>query len=163
MMRGGTGSGSSDQGSVATERAAANRGMFWRVIRRSLFANRGRLLVILLALGAGAAITAALLNLQVDAKRRLTDEFRTFGTNVVIAAGSSAMSNESPHLLSDSVFAHLSESMDASIPKAEFLYGIVDAAKIADAKDQNTGPGTKVILAGFEYSGTHPEQVLSSS
>jgi len=61
-----------------------DRKMFWRIIRRLLAANRGRLTVILLALGAGAAITAALLNLQIDAKRRITTEFRTFGPNVVI-------------------------------------------------------------------------------
>src|SRR6266404_6154542 len=61
-----------------------DRKMFWRIMRRLLAANRGRLFVILLALGAGAAITAALLNLQVDAKRRLTTEFRAFGPNVVI-------------------------------------------------------------------------------
>src|SRR5260370_34964149 len=62
-----------------------DRKMFWRIVRRLLAANRGRLFVILLALGAGAAVTAALLNLQVDAKRRLTTEFRAFGPNVVIA------------------------------------------------------------------------------
>jgi putative ABC transport system permease protein len=62
-----------------------NRTMFWRIIRRLLVANRGRLFVILLALSAGAAVTAALLNLQVDAKRRLTSEFRAFGPNVIIA------------------------------------------------------------------------------
>jgi len=37
--------------------------------------------VILLALGAGAAVTSALLNLQIDAKRRLTTEFRALGAN----------------------------------------------------------------------------------
>ena len=63
-----------------------NRSMFWRIIRRLVFAHRGRLFVILLALGAGAAITAALLNLQVDAKRRLTSEFRAFGPNLVISS-----------------------------------------------------------------------------
>jgi putative ABC transport system permease protein len=62
-----------------------NRTMFWRIVRRMLAANRSRLLVLLLALGAGAAITAALLNLQIDAKRRLTTEFRAFGANIVIA------------------------------------------------------------------------------
>jgi putative ABC transport system permease protein len=65
--------------------SSANRKMFWRIIRRLLAANPSRLFVILLALGAGAAITAALLNLQVDAKRRLTTEFRSFGANVIIA------------------------------------------------------------------------------
>ena len=62
-----------------------SRPMFWRIVRRLIAANRGRLIVILLALGAGAAVTAALLNLQVDAKQRLTNEFRVFGANVVVA------------------------------------------------------------------------------
>jgi putative ABC transport system permease protein len=74
---------------------ATNRAMFWRIIRRLLGANRGRLFVILLALGAGAAVTAALLNLQVDANRRLTTEFRAFGPNVLILPkGSWAASSE---------------------------------------------------------------------
>ncbi len=59
--------------------------MFWRIIRRLLTANYGRLFVILLALGAGAAVTAALLNLQIDAKKRLTTEFRALGANVIVA------------------------------------------------------------------------------
>jgi ABC-type lipoprotein release transport system permease subunit len=63
---------------------ATNRAMFWRIIRRLFGANPGRLFVMLLALGAGAAVTAALLNLQVDAKRRLTTEFSIFGPNALI-------------------------------------------------------------------------------
>ena len=77
---------------------ATNRAMFWRIIRRLFGANPGRLFVMLLALGAGAAVTAALLNLQVDAKRRLTTEFRAFGPNVlIIPRGSSAASSETLH------------------------------------------------------------------
>ncbi len=141
-----------------------DRKMFWRIMRRLLGANRGRLFVILLALGAGAAITSALLNLQVDAKRRLTSEFRAFGPNVVIAPNDSGMSAESPQFLNDSLFADLAEGMDSSsVPKAEFLYGIVDAAKVPAAKDHKPGAGTKAILAGFGYSGSRPEQVLSSA
>ena len=78
-----------------SDTSGTNRAMFWRIICRLLGANRGRLFVILLALGAGAAVTAALLNLQVDAKRRLTTEFRAFGPNVVIVPkGSSSFSSE---------------------------------------------------------------------
>ena len=76
-----------------TELRALNRAMFWRILRRLLGANRGRLFVMLLALGAGAAVTAALLNLQVDAKRRLTTEFRAFGANVLIVPKGSSSSN----------------------------------------------------------------------
>jgi len=77
------------------DRRMSNRAMFWRIIRRLFGANPGRLFVMLLALGAGAAVTAALLNLQVDARRRLTTEFRAFGPNVlIIPKGSSAASSE---------------------------------------------------------------------
>ena len=83
-----------------------DRKMFWRIIRRIFVANRGRLFVILLALGAGATVTAALLNLQVDAKRRLTTEFRAFGPNVVIV----------PNDSSSSTSRTLSESAARSVP-----------------------------------------------
>src|SRR5207248_11394424 len=80
---------------MMTALRALNRAMFSRILRRLLGANRGRLFVMLLALGAGAAVTAALLNLQVDAKRRLTTEFRTFGPNVlIIPKGSSTTGSE---------------------------------------------------------------------
>jgi putative ABC transport system permease protein len=80
---------------MMADRRATNRAMFWRIIRRLLGANRGRLFVMMLALGAGAAVTAALLNLQVDAKRRLTTEFRAFGPNVlIIPKGSSTTGSE---------------------------------------------------------------------
>src|ERR1700687_4898646 len=68
-----------------SEARSTNRSMFWRIVRRLLTANRGRVFVILLALGAGAAVTAALLNLQVEPKRRLPPDFRAFGANVVVS------------------------------------------------------------------------------
>ncbi|HET9320521.1 MAG TPA: FtsX-like permease family protein [Bryobacteraceae bacterium] len=94
-----------------------DRKMFWRIIRRLLAANRGRLVVILLALGAGAAITAALLNLQVDAKRRITTEFRAFGPNVIIAAKDSSPTGSGtlPGSLIHSVPASLPSGSVASI------------------------------------------------
>jgi putative ABC transport system permease protein len=80
---------------MMADRRLTNRAMFWRIIRRLFGANLGRLFVMLLALGAGAAVTAALLNLQVDAKRRLATEFRAFGPNVlIIPKGASAASSE---------------------------------------------------------------------
>src|SRR5438552_18839156 len=106
-----------------TELRDTNRAMFWRILRRLLGANRGRMFVMLLALGAGAAVTAALLNLQVDAKRRLTAEFRSFGPNVVIT--SRETSNEAG-LLSESYFDKIPERNDAGeVSKAAFLYAVV--------------------------------------
>lgn len=128
-----------------------NRRMFWRIIRRLLESNRGRLFVILLALGAGAAVTAALLNLQFDAKRRLTTEFRLLGANVIIAARGAGDSPDSLKVLSESLFGQLpAENEGISVTKGEFLYGIVDVSPF-DPMDTNTKThkSVKVVIAGF--------------
>jgi putative ABC transport system permease protein len=67
--------------------------MFWRIFRQLLRASRGRLTVALIAVSSGAAISSALLNINLDAEQKLTHEFRTLGANVVVAppsAGSDA-------------------------------------------------------------------------
>ena len=83
--------------------------MFWRIVRRLLTANYGRLFVILLALGAGAAVTAALLNLQIDAKRRLTTEFRALGANVIVAPHDTSNSDSNGATLDEALLAQTSD------------------------------------------------------
>lgn len=62
-----------------------SRSMFWRIFRQLLRASRGRLMVALIALSSGAAVSSALLNINLDAEQKLTHEFRTLGANVVVA------------------------------------------------------------------------------
>src|SRR6202045_3361794 len=102
-----------------------DRKMFWRIIRRILASNRARSLVILLALGAGATVTAALLNLQIDAKRRLTTEFRNFGPNVVVSGEQSEQISR-PQTLPESILDSLPSS-NRSISGVGFLYATVEA------------------------------------
>ncbi|HEY2545140.1 MAG TPA: FtsX-like permease family protein [Candidatus Acidoferrum sp.] len=115
--------------------------MFWRIVRRLLGANCGRLFVILLAIGAGAAVTAALLNLQVDAKRRLTTEFRAFGPNVVILAKNASSSNSET----------LPESIAQSVP-ANTVSGRVDVTSIlyviATVSAQQAGKSVPAVVEG---------------
>jgi putative ABC transport system permease protein len=63
----------------------ANRSMFLRILWKLLGASRGRLALALVALTSGAAVCSALLNVNLDAEHKLTQEFRTLGANVVIA------------------------------------------------------------------------------
>ena len=111
----------------------ADSRMFWRIIRRLITANYGRLVVILLALGAGAAVTASLLNLQIDAKKRLTAEFRALGANVIVmprAAMAEITGGAGSTTLVQSVFAQLpTESGGKRIPAVAFLYVIGEIAK----------------------------------
>jgi len=100
-----------------------NRAMFWRIIRRLFGANRGRLFVMLLALGSGAAVTAALLNLQIDAKRRLTKEFRAFGANVLITPRGELDSSESFQTLDENQSTAALDVLDRNSGSAvSYLY-----------------------------------------
>jgi putative ABC transport system permease protein len=109
---------------------ASTSPMFWRIVRRLLTANYNRLLVILLALGAGAAVSSALINLQIDAQRRLTREFRTLGANVVIAPHTTTDADANGTTLDETLLGEIpSEYQAKSIPAAAFLYVIGEVAK----------------------------------
>jgi putative ABC transport system permease protein len=128
---------------MMTELRALNRAMFWRIVRRLLGANRGRLFVMLLALGAGAAVTAALLNLQVDAKRRLTTEFRAFGPNVLILPKGS--SSSSAQTLPESTIRSVPVSLPSgpvTVSSALYLVAHVSVAQ--------SGKSLSVVVAGSD-------------
>jgi putative ABC transport system permease protein len=125
-----------------------DRRMFWRIIRRLLAANRGRLFVILLALGAGAAITAALLNLQVDAKRRLTTEFRAFGPNVIIAPRGEDGSASQPRTMPESVVQTVPRLNERNqVVSVGWLYLIANATR-KTSKTAGLGASVPVVVAG---------------
>ena len=134
-----------------------NRSMFWRIERRLLSSNRGRVFVILLALGAGAAVTAALLNLQVDARHRLTTDFRSFGANALVAPQDSASSS-----MNESLFDSIPEAGAAgSVAKTEFLYGVVEISSVREESSGRHPPATRAILAGYAHSAAQPARILS--
>ena len=124
-----------------------NSPMFWRIVRRLITANYGRLFVILLALGAGAAITSALLNLQIDAKRRLTTEFRALGANVIVASRD-ANANSSGGTLQQSVLSELpTENAGKPVPAVAFLYVIGAVARAGEIHHE------AAVIAGTEGQG----------
>src|SRR5271156_4991389 len=71
--------------------------MFGRLLWRLLRGNRGRLAVALVAMASGAAVISALFNMQFDVRRKMTQEFRTLGANLVVSAaggGPEALASE---------------------------------------------------------------------
>jgi putative ABC transport system permease protein len=121
--------------------------MFWRIERRLLTANYGRLFVILLALGAGAAVTSALLNLQMDAKKRLTTEFRALGANVIVAPGQST-TTAGPTTFDQGILAQIPAEYEGKpVPSVGFLYLI---GQVTRAGDNHFEPA---VIAGTEGYG----------
>ena len=114
-----------------------DRKMFWRIVRRLFVAQRGRLLVILLALGASAALTAALLNLQVDARDRLTKEFRVFGANIIVAPRNTQSSGTSAVTLDESVVERVRQSLPPRASADSYLYLVASVSAASSAQPVN--------------------------
>ncbi len=122
--------------------------MFWRIERRLLTANYGRLFVILLALGAGAAVSSALLNLQMDAKKRLTTEFRALGANVIVAPRQATDQNATGATLDEGLLAQVPKEYEGKqVPAVGFLYVIGEAAKSGETHFE------PAVIAGTEGNG----------
>lgn len=116
--------------------------MFWRMLWKLFRASSGRLGVALLALGSGATVCSALINLQLDAERKLTREFRALGANIIVSPPHTARAagNESP-LMSESVYWRIAALRSARvIAAAPYLY-IVARSPVGNAEQS-------VIVAG---------------
>ena len=112
--------------------------MFWRILWRLLYASRARLALAILAVASGAAVCAALLNLDLDATDKLTREFRVLGANVVITP---AQGGDTSATL-DSAAARTIEELRVPeiVGVAPYLYLSADARAGANQ--------TAVIVAG---------------
>lgn len=113
--------------------------MFARLLVRLLRASRGRLAVALAALISGAAVISALTNVDWDVERKLSQEFRSFGADLVVSAPMSRGGNgvsasgahsspEEPVLIDESVLLRIER---AHLPQvtayAPFLYIVARA------------------------------------
>jgi putative ABC transport system permease protein len=103
-------------------------------------------LVILLALGASAALTAALLNLQVDARDRLTKEFRVFGSNIIVAPRD-AKSSVGVATLDESIVAKVRQSLPPRASADSYLY------LVASVLSANFSEAVNAVIAGKRTEG----------
>ena len=73
--------------------------MFARLLWKLLRGSSGRLTVAMIGVISGAAVISALLNLELDIGRKLSQEFRSLGANIVIAPKPSAQTGAGAALL----------------------------------------------------------------
>ncbi len=69
----------------APPQGIARSSMFWRLWWRAVSVKRSQAALALGSLAVGAAITSMLLNLYGDVRRKMTEDFRAYGANVVVA------------------------------------------------------------------------------
>ena len=81
--------------------------LFWRIWFRSISGKRSQAALALTSLLVGAALAAALLNLHSGIQRKMTEEFRSYGANVVLAPASAAGVSETAPLMDESALERL--------------------------------------------------------
>src|SRR5437867_90156 len=74
-----------DPGSNGPMNHPSSLKMFWRLLLRSIFVKRPQAALAVGSLLVGAAVTTMLLNLYEDVHRKMTQEFRAYGANVVLS------------------------------------------------------------------------------
>ncbi len=112
--------------------------MFARLVRRGLWQRKSRALVAVLALTLAATLTAALLNLYVDAQRKIQSEFRLYGANLMVTPRVTAGENSAAELLPGTLARQLKRDFvpDRLTAVVPYLYAVVELK------------GESVVLAG---------------
>ena len=114
--------------------------MFKLLLWHLLWGNRIRLAVILLALTSGGAVISALMNLDIDVDRKLSQEFRSLGANLVISAPAAGSSDAGPLVLMDASVMRAVEPLQSSGAVASpYLYLVADIG---------SAHGREVVVAG---------------
>ena len=117
--------------------------MFWRLLRQMIVQGRGRLGVALVALVSGATVSAALLNLEFDAERKITRELRTLGPNVMVRPSAA------PGAANDTAATFGGESLDALLAtRSSAEAGEVSALAPSLYVVVRAGSDTNLVLAG---------------
>jgi putative ABC transport system permease protein len=116
------------------EQPGRRRSLFWRLWFRSLVVRRPQAALAVIALFVGAALASMLLNLYSDVHRKMTEEFRSYGANVILSSqGVTSVGRGSiGGLMDEAAFARL-ESMRAKAPgmtAAPILYLVTEISRV---------------------------------
>ena len=128
--------------------------MFWRLWWRAISVKRSQAALALGSLVVGAAITSMLLNLYGGVRRKMTEDFRSYGANVIIApasTGTAGAGDGSPMVKQAALEPHA--QFVRQIPGTMFapiLYGVVRVSP--DPVDPRLPEFTNVVAAGADFA-----------
>jgi putative ABC transport system permease protein len=130
--------------------------MFWRILWRLLHASRGRLLLAFIAVASGAAVCAALLNLDLDAGDKLAREFRVLGANVIVAP---QRSTDAVPLMDAAAMAQINAlRVPEIVAAAPYLYIAAQAEPPAASNVAQTGPAAQAGNVAASNAAQQPDK-----
>jgi putative ABC transport system permease protein len=136
-----------------------NRSMFWRLWWHSLTIKRPQAGLAIASVLVGAAVASMLLNLYGDVRRKMTQEFRAYGPNVVMSPAESAAArtagasgSEAVAGLMDEAIAARLNSILARTPGARAVPVLYVVAEIGSANPDSRLPSQNVVVAGSDVT-----------
>ena len=132
-----------------------DRLMFWRLWWRAVSVKRSQTMVALGSLAVGAAITSMLLNLYGDVRRKMTEDFRSYGPNVVIAPASAGVpagdDQEGGTMMEEAALQPVAQFVHGTPGAllAPVLYGVVRVSP--STADPRFPESANVVAAGAEF------------
>jgi putative ABC transport system permease protein len=133
--------------------------MFWRVWLRSLAVRRPQSALALAALALGAAVASMLLNVYGDAHRKMQEEFRAYGPNLILAP---AGIETSPGASSGSLGGLMDREVLGQIQDKLLSLGPVDSKTVAvpvlyvvasaQAGTSSSLPASNLVAVGTNFA-----------
>ncbi len=127
------------------------RSLFWRLLRRSLTVKRPQAALAICSVLVGATVASMLLNLYGDARRKMTQEFRAYGPNVVLVPGDSmgAPGQAASGVMNERVMDRLAPVVQrgkgfAAVPS---LYVVMRLSKATAPDDHTPLPDPENVVA----------------
>ncbi|HEX5412345.1 MAG TPA: FtsX-like permease family protein [Terriglobia bacterium] len=116
------------------EQPGKRRSLFWRLWVRSLVVRRPQAALAVISLLVGASLASMLLNLYSDVHRKMTQEFRSYGANVVLSSKVAASSGQAAvGGLMDSAAFQQAESLRSEVKglvAAPVLYLVTQVSRV---------------------------------
>lgn len=122
--------------------------MFWRVWFRSLTVKRPQALLAFFSIAVGAAVASMLLNLYGDARRKMDQEFRAYGANVLVTSAAANSANLAGVMSQDA--AGTLQSIERRAPglvAVPVLYAVTRVGR-----DSRSKSGEEVVAVGADFA-----------
>ena len=122
--------------------------MFWRMIRKSIFRQKGKMLMVAFTIALGVSLSTAMLNVMLDVGDKVNQELKTYGANItVIPRGASLLDDlygiQDGEGVSDK---YLDEDELGNIKTIFWAFNIVDFAPLLSVR---TNDGTRLTGTWF--------------
>ncbi|MBO5560449.1 MAG: ABC transporter permease [Firmicutes bacterium] len=122
--------------------------MFFRMIFRALFRQKGKMLMIAFTIALGASLATAMLNVMMDVGDKVNQELKTYGANITVVPKQASVINELYGLdESEESGAYLKEEELGKIKTIFWAFNVVDFAPFSDTHAK-LDDGSEVLLVG---------------